>query len=146
MSRVNNIHDKINLRHTARSWAIITIKELGKALKKKRIGKSGELERSLAYVIKGNPAKANFRVEIITLKYGAFVDMGVGRGVRLGDRRDHSTVSKLLGSKRIRRPKKWYAGTIYGQSKRLGELVHGKLSDKAVNVVDALPDKIVMNF
>jgi len=73
--------DKIS----AEKWADIVLERWIRNIQSMHIGSTGELLRSLqAHVTvdaKGDPEKITFAY----LYYGVFVDMGVGRGVHLGD-------------------------------------------------------------
>lgn len=92
----------------AERWADIVIERWIRKIRTLDIGTTGELLKSLqAHVeldAEGNPAKITF----LYLYYGIFVDMGVGRGVRLGD------------SAAIKRRKPWYSSVFLKEVNILG--------------------------
>jgi hypothetical protein len=79
---------KLSEREIAESWAKITIKLWRKNLFRMKIGQnsSGDLYRSFKYkVIAGSRGNVD-RIEFAFNYYGKFLDMGVGKGTKLGDR------------------------------------------------------------
>ncbi len=82
-----------------------------------------ELANSFVSTIVNNAGGDLSRIEFAFNYYGKFVDMGVGRGVKLGDARGN------------RRPKKWYSKTFYAEVKKLGELVAAKYAQKAQIII-----------
>lgn len=111
----------------ARAWAQITVKLWRKILSRLKIGKhsSGELFRSFQYKVIGSAGGDIQRIEFAFNYYGKFVDMGVGRGTRLGDQPMSGTkrrfADKFPGAGRV--PKKWYSKTFYAESQRLAEIL-----------------------
>jgi hypothetical protein len=92
-----------------------------------KIGKrsSGELFRSFQYKVISSAGGDIRRIEFAFNYYGKFVDMGVGRGTRLGDRpmsrAKQRFAGKFLGAVRV--PKKWYSRTFFAESQRLAEIL-----------------------
>lgn len=107
-----------------KEWALQTRYMLSRELKKRNIGNTGALQRSLDSLVSGTADIQ--KITFSFLKYGTFVDMGVGRGRTLEDRRNEKFrigIDKLLGYKvtRQRRNKfnkksdfQWYSKSLYG--------------------------------
>lgn len=97
-----------NTREIAERWAEYVIERWIRKIQQLNIGSTGELLKSLEASVTvdadGNPEKITF----LYLYYGIFTDMGVGRGVRLGDR---------SGS---RKKKPWYSSIFLNQVAVLG--------------------------
>lgn len=91
-----------------RRWADIVIERWIRKIQALGIGETGELVKSLRAQVEidanGNPEKITF----LFLYYGIFTDMGVGRGVKLGDRSD------------TRKKKPWYSSVFLKQVAILG--------------------------
>jgi len=118
---------KLSEREIARAWAQITIKRWRRKIDRMKIGQhsSGELFRSFQYNVLASSGGDVQKIEFAFRYYGKFVDMGVGRGTKLGDQpismgmRKFS--GKFLGIKRV--PKKWYSKTLYSETQRLVEIL-----------------------
>jgi hypothetical protein len=94
---------------------------------------SGDLYRSFKFkVIAGAEGNVD-RIEFAFNYYGKFLDMGVGKGTKLGDR-PVSRGSRVLADRMlgyVRKPKKWYSKTFYGESQRLFEILQKEYCRKA---------------
>lgn len=114
---------------TVRQWADIVIERWIRRIQQLDIGSTGELLRSLeahvAVDADGNPEKITF----LYLYYGIFTDMGVGRGVKLGDR----------SSTRTRKP--WYSSTFLKEVAVLGR----KMAERYGYDAASLPIKAFEN-
>jgi len=90
---------KLSEREIARAWAQITIKRLRKKIDRIKIGQhsSGELFRSFQYNVLASSGWDVQKFEFAFKFYGKFVDMGVGRGTKLGDQPLSSGMRKLSG-------------------------------------------------
>ena len=114
---------KLSEREIARAWAQITIKRWRRKIDRMKIGQnsSGELFRSFQYNVLASSGGDVQKIEFAFRYYGKFVDMGVGRGTKLGDQPMSMGMRKLsgkfLGMKRV--PKKWYSKTFYSETQRL---------------------------
>jgi hypothetical protein len=87
----------IPIEKALEKWCIISIDHFQEALVKLNVGEvDGALMKSFLYEVSKSD-NDGFRVLIKFLKYGRFVDIGVGRGSPL--------------SKQTRQPKKWYGKT-----------------------------------
>lgn len=109
----------------AEQWAKFTVNAWQTKIEKLKIGNTGELLRSFVHDMvlsaNGDVAKIQFAFKY----YGKFVDMGVGKGVKIGDVKESATSrrleGKMLGNRR--RPKKWYTKTLAHETKRLMEIL-----------------------
>jgi len=118
---------KLSEREIAQAWAQITIKRWRRKIDRMKIGQrsSGELFRSFQYNVLASSGGDVQKIEFAFRYYGKFVDMGVGRGTKLGDQPMSTGMRKLsgkfLGMKRV--PKKWYSKTFYSETQRLVEIL-----------------------
>lgn len=131
------------LTWTIVQWADIAIKEFHRSMVKAGVKRS-HLWRSLTYNIKydnGFPVE----VSIGFLYHGRFVDMGVGRGVRISDVKNNAELwrAATIGKKRKdaaalrgRRPKKWYAKTAYIQFQILSDILLSKYRISTSRIVE----------
>lgn len=133
-------------------WARWTIWALQGQIAKRGIKGSGALMRSfthrLVYDTNGMPA----RVTIGFYYYGKFVDMGVGKGVKISDVKGNAekwralTTSERKGS-RPRMPKKWYSKEMYYQYQRAAELLARKYAiEVPARFEYTLSERITMNL
>jgi hypothetical protein len=142
---LKNIHEKINYKATFEAWANITIKEWRKKLQKMKIHSSGALAGSFQKHIivssKGDFAKIVF----LYRQYGAYIDMGVGNGQKIGNISENKLARRLEGRNAVtrRRAKKWYSKTLYHEIIALADLIAKKYGDDIVfKVIDIMPTKI----
>ena len=107
----------INITETVQAWADIVIKNWRHKIVELDIGVTGALYDSFVHEIisasGGNPEKIDFAFSY----YGRFVDMGVGRGVYVGNSGDVQT---------RRKAKKWYGRTFFSETAKLRELLGEK--------------------
>ena len=103
--------DENSTLEMARRWADIVIERWIRKIHSLRIGSSGELLKSLHSQVvsdsRDNPEKITF----FYLYYGKFPDMGVGRGVKLGE------------SSETRKKKPWYSSVFIREVNTLGRLM-----------------------
>jgi hypothetical protein len=118
---------KLSEREIAQAWAQITVKLWRKNLNRLKVGQhsSGDLYRSFQFkVIAGSGGNVD-RIEFAFRYYGKFLDMGVGKSTRIGDRPvsgcSRKLSEKFLGMGRV--SKKWYSRTFYAESHRLFEIL-----------------------
>jgi hypothetical protein len=125
-------------------WASITVKRFAQALVKKRVGGS-ELKNSFKYQVvsgaDGEPVKVVFTYKMS----GKFVDMGVGRGQKLGDVKGNKALLKAVGV-HGRKAKKWYSQTITAETKRLSELMGQYYGSSMIAVANDLPGELILNM
>jgi hypothetical protein len=119
--------NKLSEREIAIAWANITIKRWRKKIDRMKIGQhsSRELFRSFQYNVQASAGGDVQKIEFAFRFYGKFVDMGVGRGTKVGDQPMSYGMGRLsgkfLGMKRT--PKKWYSKTLYSETQRLVEIL-----------------------
>lgn len=118
---------------TIREWAKWTIWALQQEIVKKKIGVNGDLLRSFEHRVKVGAGGAVSGVTIGFYYHGRFVDMGVGKGIKLENVKGNAEVWRSLTSGerkgvRRRQPKKWYSPTMYYEYQRLAELLRDKYS------------------
>lgn len=108
-----------------KQWAEQTLKMMKRQLSKRNIGNTGSLEKSLETIVSGTSDVQ--KIVFAFLRYGTFVDMGVGRGRTLASRREKNFdigIDRLLGNK-IKRNRlhskfnkksdwQWYSKSLYG--------------------------------
>lgn len=115
------LHHKIYEKGMLEDWSKITVDRWRGKLTKLKVGKTGELYAALKYSIR--PDRITFSFPY----YGRFVDMGVGKGVKIGDVKAGRSTSVLAGSsKSTRRPKKWYSKTMSNEVRQLAKLLAQK--------------------
>jgi hypothetical protein len=144
------------------AWANITLAEwlakidklgVGKRLSRRKgktsVSWSYGLRKSLSQHVK---TSSNGDFEKITFFYnfhGAFVDMGVGRGTKLGGVRDNVESRRLEGriTGNQRRAKKWYSKTMAGRTVTLSRLLQEKYGEIALTTIkETLPEHINLNL
>jgi hypothetical protein len=123
-------------------WAKILDERLKKKLSKFKISYSDSLRNSIRTdIIKAVGGQVD-RVNLLYNYYGAFVDMGVGRGQRIGDVKETGKMLRIVGGKG-RKPKKWYSVTIAAECNTLADLMMKYYADKSKTVLfRELPTKI----
>ena len=124
---------KFTSREVADKWAFFTIKVWKEKLwKYKILGKS--LRSSFKSKISADPDGNVISIEFGFKYTGRFVDMGVGRGVRISDVRENKTSryleGKMLGNRRV--AKKWYGKTFYHEVATLREIMARDFSHKGI--------------
>jgi hypothetical protein len=130
---------KLSEREIARAWAQITIKRWRRKIDRMKIGQhsSGELFRSFQYNVLASAGGDVQRIEFAFRYYGKFVDMGVGRGTKLGDQPMSQGMrklsGKLLGMKRV--PKKWYSKTFYAETQKLIEILQEEFGHRGQIII-----------
>lgn len=123
------------LKRTIGQWAFYTIKWLKESMVKSKM-KQGALYRSFTKQIYYGADGMPTRVTIGFLFHGKFVDMGVGRGVKLENVKTNMSEWRALtrgeraeqrkAGYKPRRPKKWYSPIIYREYQRAAEILAGK--------------------
>lgn len=146
---MQSIHDKINQRQIAETWYKYLIEKLDRNRNKLDIGITGRLKdsftRHLVYGGEGDLKSIQISFEM----YGAFVDMGVGRGQKIEDvKENRNQWSKILGEQSKRKPKKWLSKTVYAESLKLIDLLSDHYQERAWIVFKErfITDKIKINL
>ncbi len=116
------------LSRTVEQWARYTIWALQMEIVKKKIGSSGDLLRGFTHQMLYNADGTPRGVTIGFWYHGKFVDMGVGKGVKLENVKGNAEIWRSLSSgerkgRTHRRPKKWYSPVFYYEYQRLAELL-----------------------
>ncbi len=118
--------ENTNLTLTVEAWAEITIDNWLDKIDKMGIGYTFSLESDIRSEVISSASYMPSQVSFNFPFYGKFVDMGVGRGVRLEDvtfgRQDHNA---RQGGHR-RRPKPWYSKTFYAEVMKLSKILASK--------------------
>jgi hypothetical protein len=121
----DDIKDKIDTPQIAKAWADITIKIWRQRLIKVGAVRTNHLWQSFVENVIQQANGDVAKVEFGFLFYGKFVDMGVGRGTKIGGVRENAAnrrlVGKMLGDRR--KPKKWYSKALASETMRLSEIL-----------------------
>lgn len=136
-----NQEDKSRLVYTLVKWADITIKEFQKEMIKRNMSRN-RLYRSFTYNIKYNSNGIPSEVSIGFLFHGRFVDMGVGKGVKLEDVKSNAEVwrsltkheRKKIGKPRTRKP--WYSKRAYREFMVLNVLLQREFGLSVSNTIE----------
>ena len=109
----------------ADAWAKITVKEWRTKLVKLKAVRSNQLWQSFIHNVVSRADGDVIKIAFAFKYYGKFVDMGVGKGVKIGGVKENATSrrlqGKMLGNRR--KPKKWYTSTLQHEVYRLAELL-----------------------
>lgn len=118
------------IRQVVDDWAKIVIQIWEEKMLALGISDSYQLANSFIYHILAHSGGDPTRLEFAFNYYGKFVDMGVGRGVKLADR---------YNSKRTVKP--WYTKTFLREVKKLAVLLAGEYAHQgAVMIVENVED------
>jgi len=122
---------------TVEAWADITIQNWHNNLRKQGIGSTGELFNSFAKHLVQESGGNVALVEFTFKYYGKFVDMGVGKGIRLSEVGEVRKTRRELGKRKgaLRSPKKWYSKELYVQVNRLKELLAVKYGQQMTSEI-----------
>ena len=118
--------NNLDINKTVEAWADIVIKNWRQKIKELDIHEPGPLYDSFVFDVIGNAGGNPERIDFAFEYYGRFVDMGVGKGVKMGN--PNNVVTK-------REPKKWYSKTMYRQAQKLSEILAVKYSIKGASVI-----------
>lgn len=130
--------ENTDLRLTVDAWADIVTSNWLDKINKLNVQYSFQLEESIRYELINNAGGLPERVEFSYNYYGKFVDMGVGKGVSLGDVKDQRNDGS---GRKARRPKKWYSTTMYAEVIKLREILakkYGRIA--AISIVENIDD------
>ncbi len=135
---------KLSEREIAQAWAKITIIKWKKKLAINKVGNSGALPKSFQYNVLASAQGNVLKITLLFEYYGRFVDMGVGKGVKIGDVKESSASRKLSGKMlgNRRRPKKWYSKTFHAEVMKLSEIFAKEYGHRGVvAITENLSDK-----
>lgn len=135
-------------------WAKITIERLIEKIQKMKIGRTGELEKSIQYHIISATGGDISKIEFLHEKYGMYIDMGVGNGMPLGSRRalgDDEFFRKRNSRGQLhhkqRKPKVWYSKTMYSEVIQLSVLMAEHFQLKGIiKLKETFPQTINLNM
>ncbi len=145
---MQSIQPKLSEREIAEAWAKITIIKWKKKLTSNRIGDTGTLLRSFKYNVLASAQGDVLKITLLFEYYGRFVDMGVGKGVKIGDVKESAASRKLSGKMlgNRRRPKKWYSKTFHAEVMKLSEIFAKEYGHRGVvAITENLSDKSIHN-
>lgn len=126
---------------TLTKWADITIMSWIEKMDTLRIYDTGNLARSLYRHIETASEGDPIKIQFTYLYYGAFVDMGVGKGHKLGNPEPAS--EELKG----RRAKKWYTKTLERHKLALADIMGMHYSDLFTKpILEAFDEPIKLNL
>ena len=145
---MQNSHPKLSEREIAEAWAKITIIRWKRKLAISKIGDSRNLLQSFKYNVLASANGDVLKISLLFEYYGRFVDMGVGKGVKIGDVKESATSrrlsGKMLGNRR--RPKKWYSKTLHAEVMKLSEIFAKEFGHRGVMAItENVSDKSITN-
>lgn len=119
-----DVNKNITQRQIAESWYNFLIEKLDRNRNELGIGITGKLKQSFVrHLIYGGNGELS-SIKISFEMYGAFVDMGVGKGQKVESvKENRNQWSKILGEQSKRAPKKWLSKTVYSESLKLMDLL-----------------------
>ena len=139
---------KLSEREIAEAWAKITIIKWKKKLASNKIGDTGTLLKSFKYNVLASAQGNVLKITLLFEYYGRFVDMGVGKGVKIGDVKESAASRKLFGKMlgNRRRPKKWYSKTFHAEVMKLSEIFAKEYGHRGViAITENVSDKSINN-
>ena len=139
---------KLSEREIAEAWAKITIIKWKKKLASNKIGDTGTLLKSFKYNVLASAQGNVLKITLLFEYYGRFIDMGVGKGVKIGDVKESITSRKLSGKMlgNRRRPKKWYSKTFHAEVMKLSEIFAKEYGHRGVlAITENVSDKSINN-
>jgi len=139
---------KLSEREIAEAWAKITIIKWKRKLAINRIGDSGTLLKSFKYNVLASAQGNVLKISLLFEYYGRFVDMGVGKGIKIGDVKESITSRKIFGKMlgNRRRPKKWYSKTFHAEVMKLSEIFAKEYGHRGViAITENVSDKSITN-
>lgn len=146
---MSKVIDNIQQRAIAEAWYNFLIEKLDRNRDELKIGSTGQLKRSftrhLTYGGEGDLKSIQVSFEL----YGAFVDMGVGKGQKIEDvKENRNQWAKILGEQSKRKPKKWLSKTVYAESMKLINLLSEHYQERTWVVFreQFISDKIKINL
>ena len=141
---------KLSQNEIAQAWAKITIIRWRRKLLSLKVdpsrGSGGDLFKSFVFNVIGGAQGDVTKIELAFLYYGKFVDMGVGRDTKLGDK-PVSRTSRVLGNRMLgspRKAKKWYTKTLDAEVMRLQEIMQKEYGDRGRFIIaESINDKAI---
>jgi hypothetical protein len=133
--------NRITIDQLVADWAQYANRDLGKSLDKRQIGKSLALIKSRKVRVE-NGSDGPEKIIFEFLNYGRFVDMGVGKGQKLGDVTGNKTIMQAAGL-HGRVAKKWYSKVIFGEVNTLSELLLDYFGFRCLSMINESMDKTI---
>lgn len=130
---MENSSDNRSLYKLVYDWARYANDDLGKSIEKKRIGKTLALFNSRKFNVIGTGSLPD-KVAFDFLLRGKFVDMGVGRGQKLGDVKGNQAIYSATGVKG-RKPKKWFSKVLFPEANTLTKLLADQYGIISQNII-----------
>jgi hypothetical protein len=114
-------------------WGAELEDKLRAQLQSMNIGVTGELLRSLSYQVIQTPGDDSARIEISFAEWGRMVDMGAGRGHKIGGVEGARNAILNKSRKLNGRPaKKFYSKTAYGMLGRLAYRIENNYTEAVI--------------
>lgn len=130
--------ENTDIKLTLEAWADIVLDRWKNKIDRLQIGYTLALENSFRMEVISNAGGDVSRIEFAFKYYGKFVDMGVGRGVKIADVSEMKVSRRLEGNRQgnYRRPKQWYGRTFYAERLKLMEILSGKYAKKGALIIN----------
>ena len=143
-----------NERQLALDWLKYTVEKWQANLVKQRIGSSQELRRSLRGWLAEQAGGDMMRLRLAYAVQGVFVELGVGRGMGAGVRKESADYRRLRNeagklNRHVRKAKKWRTKQLAREQHRLGELMSDLTGRTLVALVASntqAPTEVRINF
>ncbi len=132
--------ENTDLNITVDAWADIVIDNWLDRISKLGIGYSSVLEQGIDVQV-SKSSNLPSKVEFTFPYYGKFVDMGVGKGVKLEDVKSGGSDYRAGVGGHRRKPKGWYSKVFYSEVAKLTGILaekYGKLG--ALTIVENVDD------
>jgi hypothetical protein len=121
----------------AQAWARITITRWQDKIRKLKFENPDHLLNSFVRDVINDARGDQVKIQLAFNFYGRFVDMGVGRGVKIGNVKENATSrrleGKMLGNRR--RPRKWYSKTLRAETLRLTEILAQQYGRSVIDMI-----------
>jgi hypothetical protein len=144
-----SIHQRINLKAMLNSFLNIMVERFQDSIDEQGIGQTDAAYRSFKKALFYSGGNIS-NVKVSFYKYLRFVDMGVGKGMPIGKRRDLGDSIYLKKRERNgrlknlkRKAKPWYGKTKASQIMRLREIM---IRDYSINVIKELEKDLTQNI
>ena len=135
--------ENTNILETVRAWADIVEIIWRDKIIKLNILNTYALGDSLMHKIGVTAGDIPREIDFSFNYYGKFVDMGVGKGTKLGDVSENKVSRRLEGKNKgnLRRAKPWYASTMWAERKELTKILAEKYAHRAsILIVENIDD------
>ena len=114
--------ENTNIQQTVEAWAEIVLKQWINKIIALKLTDTHALYDSFHHHIISNAGGDIQKIEFAFLYYGKFLDMGVGKGQKIGEEGD-------------RKPKKWFSATFFANTQKLKEILAEKYAEKAQTTI-----------